>query len=57
MLTEEIVNEVKVLIGHEYTILVQQLIDLDEVEPTTGNETFYVGQLRGQRRTRSYKDT
>ena len=41
LLTEEVVNEVEVFIGHVDTILVQLLIDFDEIHPTNGDEPVY----------------
>ena len=44
MLAKEIVDEIKVLVGDIDTIFAQQLIHLDQVTPTTGNEAAHIGQ-------------
>jgi hypothetical protein len=36
VLAKEIVDEIEVLVGHEYAVLVQQLVHLDEVLTAAG---------------------
>ena len=50
VLAEEVVDKVEVLVGHIDTVLVEQLVHLDEVHPSAGDETSDVGQRRGRRR-------